>query len=213
MKYFKKTLLQTIAIFAGSILSINSVLAEGLNGPHKHGTLEVSILKSSDQLVFDMVVPAQNIVGFEQAPKNDEEKKRVNAAEVALYTAENLRILFNFFPTGSCLPYESYVNSDLLNIHSHPKDDSFVSKLVKDEKGKDKKEKAADDVHVVGANGHTDFVMSYVFNCQGVSEVSLNFAKIFPSIKKINIRKKSVEGKIITTLKTAKNTTIKLKDI
>ena len=208
MRFFKNTLLNTVALFAGSILSINSVMAEGLNGPHKHGMLEVSIHKSAKQLVFDMVVPAKNIVDFEYAAKTDDEKKRLKDAEVALYTAENLRTLFHFFPKGSCLPYESYVNSDLLNIHSHPKGESLISKMAKEDGIK-----TTDDVHAVGKDGHTDFVMSYVFNCQAVSEVSLNFAALFPSIKKINIHKKNIEGKVIKTLDTYKNTTIKLKDI
>ena len=208
MRLFKHTLFHTIALFAGSILSINSVMAEGLNGPHEHGTLEVSVHQSPNQLVFDMVVPAQNIVDFEYAAKTDDEKKRLKDAEIALYTAENLRVLFHFFPKGSCLPYESYINSDLLNIHSHPKGASFISKMAKIDGTK-----SADDVHVIGKDGHTDFVMSYVFNCQAVSEVSLNFAALFPTIKKINIRKKNIEGKVIKTLDTYKNTTIKLKDI
>jgi len=208
MKLFKQTLLSTIVLFAGSILSINSVLAEGLNGPHQHGTLEVSIHKSAKQLVFDMVVPAQNIVGFEHAPKTDEEKKQLKDAEYALYTAENVHVLFNFFPIRSCLPYESYINSDLLNFHTHPKKEGIITKLAKKEG-----QKTADDVHIVGKNGHSDFVMSYVFNCQAASEVSLNFAALFPTIKHINIHKKNITGKVIKRLNTYKNTTIKLKDI
>ena len=209
MKTLKHTVLKTVALFAGSILLMNTSQAEGLNGPHTHGELEVSILKAPDELVFEMVVSAKDIVGFESAAKTDAEKKRLKEAEIALYTAENIPVLFNFFPRGSCLPYESYVNSDLLNVHSHPQNkqkESFIGKLAK-------KSPNNNDVHAVGKNGHSDFVMSYVFECQGVSEVALHFEKIFPSIKKINIRKKNVEGKIIKVIKTSKNTSIKLKDI
>lgn len=211
MKHINYTLLKTIALFATSILPINSLLAEGLNGPHTHGELEVSILKSPKQLVFDMVVPAKNITGFEYAAKTDSEKQRLKESEIALYTAESIHTLFNFFPIRSCLPYESYVNSDLLNIHSHPKGESLVGKLAKETNKKDKK--SPNDVHVVGKDGHADFVMSYVFNCQGASEVSLHFAKVFPSIKKINIRKKNVEGKVMKILDTSKNVTLKLNEL
>ncbi len=208
MKLFKNTLLNTVALFAGGILSINSVLAEGLNGPHTHGTLEVSIHKSPKQLVFDMVVPAENIVGFEREAKTKEEKKRLKDADTLLYTAENLYVLFDFFPKDSCLAYESYINSDLLNIHSHPKGESLITKMAKKDGIT-----TQDDVHSIGKDGHADFVMSYVFNCEATSKVSLNFATLFPGIKKINIHKKNIDGKVIQTLKTDKNTTIKLKDI
>ncbi len=207
--FLTKLLLTTILISGNTLFSTTS--AEGLNGPHQHGELEVTVLKISGQVVFDMVVPAQDIVGYEYAPKSEDDVKALEKAERSLYEVDNLNVLFDFKPKESCLPFESYVNSDLLNIHSHPKekDQSFISKLALKEHPK----KTEDDVHVVGVGGHTDFVMSYVFDCEGVETVTLGFAKQFPSIKKINIREKNLKGNIVKTFKTSSEAVIDFSEL
>lgn len=201
-------LLPTSALLAGSIFLASTAMAEGLNGPHKHGELNITVLKTSGQLVFDMVVPAQDIVGYEYAPKSKKEKEALIKAEKSLYEVNNINVLFNFHPKESCLPFESYVNSDLLNIHVHTDTDKenkgFINKLAE----KDHPKKAKDDVHTVGVGGHTDFVMSYIFDCGNVETVTLGFVKQFPSIKTINIREKNLEGKIVKTFNTSKKTLI-----
>jgi hypothetical protein len=204
---FLSTLLPATALLAGSILLANTVMAEGLNGPHKHGELNVTVLKASGQLVFDIVVPAQDTVGYEYAPKSKKDKATLMKAEKSLYEVNNLNVLFNFHPKGSCWPFESYVNSDLLNIHEHPdkeKNKGFISKLAE----KNHPKKAEDDVHVVGVGGHTDFVMSYTFDCGDVETVTLGFVKQFPSIKTINVREKNLKGKIVKTFNTSSKTLI-----
>ncbi len=203
---FLSKLLSITTLTAGSFLFINSAIAEGLNAPHHHGQLEMTILKTSGQVVFDMVAPAQDIVGYEHAPKSKADKMALEKAEKSLYEVDNLNVLFDFHPKESCLPFESYVNSDLLNIHTHPekKNKSFIGKLAKE----NHPQKPEDDVHVVGVGGHTDFVMSYIFDCEKVETVTLGFSKQFPSIKKINIREKNLNGKIVKTFNTSSKTVI-----
>ena len=203
---FLSKLLPITTLIAGNLLFINSTIAEGLNSPHEHGQLEMTILKASGQVVFDIVTPAQDIVGYEHAPKSKADKIALEKAEKSLYEVDNLNVLFDFHPKESCLPFESYVNSDLLNIHTHPekKNKSFISKLANE----NHPQKPENDVHVVGVGGHTDFVMSYIFDCENVETVTLGFAKQFPSIKKINIREKNLNGKIVKTFDTSNETVI-----
>ncbi len=210
MKEIKITLLSKrfpiSTLIMGSLFFMNTAIAEGLNGPHQHGQLEMTVLKISGQVIFDMVVPAQDIVGYEYAPKSKADKEALEKAEKSLYEVDNLNVLFEFDPKESCLPFESYVNSDLLNIHTHSEkeNESFISKLAKENHPK----KVENDVHVVGVGGHTDFVMSYIFDCENVETVTLGFSKQFPSIEKINIRKKNLNGEIVETFNTSDKTVI-----
>lgn len=214
MTILNKKTFHTVALITGSLFSLNAAIAEGLNGPHTHGELEVTILKTANQLVFDMVVPAQDIVGFEYAAKAEGDQITLASAEKSLYQAESLEKLFHFSPQGACIPYESFVNSDLLNYHEHPKgSETLLDKLAEVHKEKEIEKDSPDDVHKIGKDGHADFVLSYTFECQGVESVSLNFAKLFPSLKKINIREKSVEGKILQTLNTSKDVSINLSSL
>lgn len=199
-------LLSISALTVVSALLAQSTIAKGLNGPHKHGELEITVLKADGQVVFNIVAPAKDIAGFEHAPKTEAEKARALKAEASLYEVDNLNVLFQFSPKGACLPFESYVNSDILNIHSHKKEKGKSSITMLAENDHPKKQE--DDVHVVGVGGHTDFVMSYVFDCEKVESVTLGFTKQFPSIKKINLRAKNLEGKIIKTFTSGKKSVI-----
>jgi hypothetical protein len=203
---FLPKLLSITILIAGNALLAQNAVAKGLNGPHKHGELEMTVLKADGQVVFNIVAPAQNIAGFEHAPKTPAEKAKALKAESSLYEVDNLNVLFQFSPKGACLPYESYVNSDLLNVHSHKKEKgkSYISMLAESDHPKEQE----DDVHVVGVGGHSDFVMSYVFDCESVDSVTLGFAKQFPSIKKINLRAKNLEGKIVKTFISGKKSVI-----
>ncbi|MCK5895569.1 MAG: DUF2796 domain-containing protein [Cocleimonas sp.] len=196
MTLFPK-LLTITPLIIGSLLLHQSVIAKGLNGPHKHGELELTVLKADGQVIFNLVAPAQDIAGYEHAPTSEANKTAAINAEKSLYTVDNLNVLFDFSPKNVCQPFESYVNADLLNIHTHEKKkgQSFISMLAE----KDHPTKPEDDVHVVGVGGHSDYVMSYVFDCGEVESVTLGFAKQFPSIKKINLREKNLEGKVVKT--------------
>jgi hypothetical protein len=198
---FLKIFMTITSVVTISFLLNQATLAKGLNGPHKHDELELTVLKAEGQVVFNLVAPAKNIVGYEHAPKSQAEKTKALSAEKSLYEVNNLNILFSFSPKNSCLPFESYVNSDLLNIHSHTKGkkQSFINMISE----KNHPKKPEDDVHVVGVGGHSDFVMSYVFDCEKVDTVTLGFTKQFPTIKKINLRKKNLEGKIIKSFSSA----------
>lgn len=192
---FLKNVLTLVSLITTSIVLSQVTIAKGLNGPHKHDELEFTVLKADGQVVFNIVAPAKNIVGYEHAPKSQAEKTKALNAEKSLYEVDNLNVLFDFSPKGSCLPFESYVNSDLLNIHSHTKgkEQSFINMISE----KNHPKKPEDDVHVVGVGGHSDFVMSYVFDCEKVEAVTLGFTTQFPTIKTINLREKNLEGKII----------------
>ncbi|MCK5902657.1 MAG: DUF2796 domain-containing protein [Cocleimonas sp.] len=203
MKPLSIKLLPTLTLLFSSLLLLNGATAKGLNGPHTHGELEMTMQFTNNKLIMEMVVPAQDIVGFEDAPTTAAKKNKVKTADKSLYELKNLAVLFNFSPEHSCLPYESYINADVLNYHSHPEGDSLVQKLAKDQKAGEAAQ--ADDVHTVGVKGHSDFVMTYEFDCDNVQSISLHFSDQFPTLRKINLRDKNLNGRILQSFNANQN--------
>ena len=149
-------------------------VAGTLQGPHEHGSLEVSVTRDNEFLIFKILMPSQDLLGFEGSPKSAAQKETVIKQYEKLYQEEAVPDLFSFFPASSCKPYSANMSSDMLDYHEH--DD------VEDDKPKDDK-----DVHSVGdKDGHSDFLLNYVFQCDKVELIQITFHKVFPGIKRVN---------------------------
>ena len=175
-------LLSKLAIL---LLPIPMAMAAPIHGPHKHGTLAVAVSKENAFLTFKMVVPSQDLLGFEGSPKTPAQKKKVSDQYAKLYKEEGIPKLFQFAPADACFPYSSNMESDMLDYHEH--DDKTT------------KSESADDTHVVGnAKGHSDFELTYVFECDPVERLQISFSDVFPSIRKVDFYGKGeLKGKVL----------------
>ncbi|PID46251.1 MAG: hypothetical protein CSB47_04815 [Proteobacteria bacterium] len=165
--------MKLLSVLAALLLPVSTAMATPIPGPHQHGTLAVAVVKEDSFLTFKMVATSQDILGFEGSPKRPEQKKKLNEQYERLYKEEALRWLFQFVPVDACAPYSSNMDSDMLAYHEH--DDPNT------------KSEGADDVHAVGDdNGHSDFELTYVFECDPVDRLQISFSDVFPSIKKVD---------------------------
>lgn len=157
------------------VMLFNTLAIAGpLQGPHTHGSLEVAITNDRDFLIFKMLMPSQDLLGFEDSPTTPEKKERVNVQYEKLYLESALPSLFKFIPAGACKPVAADMVSDMLDYHEH--DD------IKDAVSTD-----ARDVHSVGdEKGHSDFLLNYVFKCSKVDLIQITFHEVFPSIGRVN---------------------------
>lgn len=183
-----KRLLQ-LTIF---LLVMPSVMAKPIHGPHQHGTMAVAVTKSGDFLTFKMVIPSQDLLGFEDSPKKPEQKKVLNDQYAKLYKEEGLAKLFQFEPAQACFPYSSNMESDMLTYHEH--DDA------------DAKSEGGNDTHAVGdAKGHSDFELTYVFECEPVERLQISFSDVFPDIKKVDFYGKGgFDGDVLRSVDASK---------
>lgn len=166
MKFFFK-----LAFF---LLPISMVVAVPLHGPHEHGTLAVAVSKQDAFLSLKMVITSQDLLGFEGSPKSDRQKKQVSDQYAKLYKEESLPNLFQFFPAEACFPYSSNMESDMLTYHEHAEEGDDTSA-------------DHDDTHSVGdEDGHSDFELTYVFECDDVEILQISFSNVFPSINKVD---------------------------
>ncbi|RVU84469.1 DUF2796 domain-containing protein [Leucothrix sargassi] len=155
------------------VLFISTALAVPIHGPHQHGTLAVALIKEDSFLTFRMVVPAQDLLGFEDSPVKPEQKKKLNDQYAKLYKEEALSKLFKFEPADTCWAYSADMDSEMLDYHEHPDDQESTS---------DPK-----DIHKVGdEKGHSDFELIYTFECGDIDSLQITFHEVFPSIKKVD---------------------------
>lgn len=66
---------------------------------HQHGLLKLDIAVEARKLSLQMESPLDNLVGFERAPRNDAERKRVDAALAKLKAGQ---ALFSIDPAAQC---------------------------------------------------------------------------------------------------------------
>ena len=174
------------------LLPIPMAMAAPLHGPHQHGTLAVALSKEDAFLTFKMVIPSQDLLGFEDSPKLPAQKKKLNDQYAKLYQENGLPKLFQFSPAEACSPYSSNMESDMLTYHEH--DDSST------------KSEGGDDTHTVGdAKGHSDFELTYVFECDPVERLQISFSDVFPSIRKVDFYGKGeLDGKVLRSVDASK---------
>jgi len=174
------------------LLPVSVATAVPIHGPHQHGTLAVAVTKENSFLTFKMVIPSQDILGFEGSPKLPSQKKTLNDQYAKLYQENGIPKLFQFEPANACFPYSSNMESDMLTYHEH--DDATV------------KSEGVDDTHKVGdEKGHSDFELTYVFECDPVERVQITFHKVFPSIRKVDFYGKGeLKGEVLLSTDASK---------
>ena len=156
-------------------LTLSAVSAQSLHGPHEHGTMAVAVTKQDSMITFTMAVPSIDLLGFEDSPEGVERQQWLNMQYEKLYQESALPALFKITPAGACAPHSSHMESDMLTYHTH------------DEDGHQHADED-DGAHKVGdADGHSDFELTYVYDCLDTLEsIQITFADVFPTIKTVD---------------------------
>jgi uncharacterized protein DUF2796 len=77
---------------------------------HVHGVVELNIAQDGNDLLLEITAPGSDIVGFEHAPKNQEQTKALQQATSTLKKATSL---FQINSDANCELTDSYVNQSL----------------------------------------------------------------------------------------------------
>ena len=159
-------------------------------GSHEHGVAELGIAAEAQSLVFEFESPAANLIGFEHAPKNDDQRQALAAALAQL---EEGAKIFSIDAKAGCAfkeadvvsPFEgAHKAGEAHDKHGHDKDEHAKHD---DHKGHDHDHDhgdghAADDVH-------SEFTAQYTFTCGSLSElrsINVNLFETFPGIEEIH---------------------------
>lgn len=144
---------------------------------HQHGVLEIDIAVEARKLTLQMESPLDNLVGFERAPRNDVERKRVEGALAKLRAAHSL---FVIDPAAQCKVTSVTLTSAVLKLGA---------------------------LHPAGASAkvdHADIDASFEFECQDATRaafIDIGLFDVFAEMKSIEVQVVTDKGQFKRTLK------------
>ncbi len=147
-------------------ISTNLCAAEA----HEHGIAHLDVAKEAESLSLMLVSPALNFAGFEHAPKNAEQHKKLEEVEQQLKQGYSL---FEVADDALCILKkvkleDTPLKEDQKNNHDHDHDHEHE--------------------HNSHDEGHSDYRISYEFKCADpakLENLTVNLFKIFPATEEI----------------------------
>ena len=137
------------------------------HGAHEHGAAELTVALIDGQAEISLETPAFNLVGFEYAPKTDEEKAAVEAATETLEKGE----WFALTASAGCTMDSADVDSTMGESDHHEEGEEHH-----DEEGEEHHDEDGEE------ETHSSFFVSYKLNCTSLEDLaSLDATMLFSS--------------------------------
>jgi len=167
---------------------------------HVHGVVELNIAQDGNDLLLEITAPGSDIVGFEHAPKNQEQTQALQQATSTLKKATSL---FQINSDANCELTDSYVNQSLSkngddhrnhddHDHNNHDDHDHSNHDDHDHSNHDDHDHSNHDDHDSNhANKHGEFTAQYSFSCKNIAqlkEIKLYWFNHFPSTEKIFVQ-------------------------
>jgi hypothetical protein len=176
---------------------------------HVHGTSTLLVAVESDELVLEFTAPADDIVGFEHEPKNEEQEHQV---EDALALLKSPSKLFALPEAADCEEEEVQVlaamhdgehEEDHKAKHDHHKKDDHAHDKKEDRAHDEKSSAKTSDRHDEDEETHSEFRLRYHFHCHAVGKLAgfeLLMFKQFPRMHQVQVQVISARGQKSLTL-------------
>lgn len=144
------------------------------HGAHVHGIASANLVIENKDIYFELIAPADTIVGFEHAASTPSEKEKVaNAKQLLSNTAQ----LFSF-ESGDCKAVDVAIDMNGLianDGHTHDSHDHKHEHAHSDEETHSK---------------HIEVTASYQFSCKNIAkapQVELSFFRYFKSLEQLRV--------------------------
>jgi hypothetical protein len=188
-----------VLIFTQGIFASSSFAETRHHDAHVHGEGKLNIALAGKELHMELESPAANLVGFEHAPGNAEQKEAVHKAEERLKAGETLFVLTK---QAKCKLVAAKVEQDMLkNEHNDEEDHDHD----------DHDEHDHHDDHE-GESTHSEFHAQYQFACEKpekLKDLDVKIFSAFSGFEKIDVQMLTPKGQTAVTL-TAKKHQIEL---
>ena len=125
---------------------------------HVHGEAVLNIVLDGNTLLIEFASPAINLLGFEHAPANDEQKSMLQNAKQTLTATDRLF----YFSTAACRSENAEIEAPYMNQYEDKKHPHH--------------------------GGHAHFHASYAFKCRqekDLKEITIKLFAFFPGIHQI----------------------------
>ena len=170
---------------------------------HVHGVVELNIAQDGDELLMEIHAPGADVVGFESAPKNAEQKKQLANALSVLNQADKVMTLSS---AAQCKPTFTEVRHTLgeddghddHDKHDHDKHDHHDDH---DQHDHDKHDHDKHDHEEHG--GHGEFIVEYHFDCGNIAklnQIDTQWFKHFPSTESMSVNMITEKAQVATEL-------------
>ncbi len=172
-----------IALSTGLLLS-GAVYAETQHhqySAHQHGVVELNIAVDKQQLVFELLVPGSDAVGFEHAPSTAPEKQQL---ERALATLNQPELLFGINPAAQCEIQDVQVKANFDNEQEH-------AEPAHHEETAEHHEDEAEEHHEDEAEEHGELTAVYHYRCASIEKLQFvdnHWFKYFTNSQKIEVQ-------------------------
>jgi Protein of unknown function (DUF2796) len=164
--------MKTVALYILALLPAGIALADEAehreHGPHVHGVAELNVALDGNQLWIEFSSPAVNLVGFEHAPQDAEQKAAVRQATETLQDGARV---FGTSPDAGCELADAKVTTDIEHPGAEHHDDA-----AHDE----------DDEHA--GEAHSEFQASYRFECvapDALTQLEVRLFDLFPGTEEV----------------------------
>ena len=148
------------------------------HGAHEHGTAELTVALVGSQAEISLETPAFNLVGFEYAPKSDEEKAAVDGATANLEKGDWFTLSEAAGCTLSSFEVESTMSEEGHEGEDHD-DEDHSDEEDHDDEDEDHDEHGDED-HKDEGETHSSFFANYTFDCSSPEELaSLDATALF----------------------------------
>ncbi len=198
-------------ILASMGLLSTSVCAQSV---HQHGVAELFFAANGSELQIELHSPADNLLGFEHAPVNQQQRQTLHEAQ---QTAQQVEQLFVFHQAECKLTSLSQDWGELADGEAadeeHDHEAGHEHEGEHDHDAGDEHEGGHDHDaghehdgdHDAGHEhaGHQDINLNYLFSCQGAEQltsIELLWFNAFPNMQKIRVQGVSERGQVAVDL-------------
>jgi hypothetical protein len=170
-------------------------------GTHVHGQAVLEIAMDGGAVQLNLYSPLDNLLGFEHAPRTEEERRAVRAMAAKLHQGESL---FVFTPSARCRLESSNLQSTSLSpelLAAVPRSANSQGVTAEHRKGEALKQVSsssaphADEAH--GAHGahedhgaHAELEAAWVFHCsapQSLQELDVGLFRAFSGLRRLDV--------------------------
>ncbi|MBD0787766.1 DUF2796 domain-containing protein [Vibrio sp. Y2-5] len=171
---------------------------------HVHGHVELNIAQDGHDLLMEITAPGADVVGFEHAPENDEQK---TVLAKALETLGQADTVFTLAPAAKCHIESSNVKHTLGGEHDDHEHEGHDEHAGHDHD--EHKDHADHDHEHEEGHQHGSFTAQYSFHCDDIaklSQIETQWFKLFPATQEIDVN--LLTDKVQTALELKPSNTI-----
>ena len=177
--------------------------------PHVHGVGILQLVLEENSLSVELRLPAINVVGFEHAPNDAQQKAAVQNAVALLKDSGQVLILPD---KAQCKIESAVVTSELLEHDDDHDHDNHDEAHDDDHDHAHNDHGAHGDDHADHDHDHADFDVSYGFDCHhptAIKQITLRLFQQLPRLERLDVdmvtttgqaRQRLVSGQEVITL-------------